>query len=97
MIASYLSSLGARMTSEKQVAALTAFAEAQKGLFGSSDATLQSTVGTAQYELYWDSQYLATVASIVDKKVKGGAIGMSMGVSAVLVACGVLLNSLLMH
>ena len=54
-------------------------------------------MGTAQYELYWDSQYLATVASIVDKKVKGGAFGMSMGVSAVLVACGVLLNSLLMH
>lgn len=94
-LASYISNLGQRITRVEQVTALTSFADSQKTLFGSSDATLRSTVRTAQYELFWDTKYLPTIASIVDEKVNGGAAGISVGVSAILIAFGVILNSLL--
>lgn len=95
-LASYISGLGARFTRDEQIAALTSFADQQTALFGSSDATLRSAVRTAQYELFWDSKYLATIASIVDTKVNGGAVAVSC-ISSVLIAFGVLLNYLILH
>lgn len=94
-VASYVSNLGQRFTKVDQVNALIAFADAQTGLFGSADAALRSTVNTANYELYWDSKNLATIASIINEKVNGGALSVSIGLSAILVACGVLLHNIL--
>lgn len=95
-LASYFTGLAARFTRDEQVSQLTSFADKQTTLFGSSDATLRTAVRNAQYELFWDSKYLSTIASILDEKVDGGAMAVSC-VSTVLIAFGVLLNYILLH
>lgn len=90
-LASYISGIATRFTRDEQIAALSSFADEQTGLFGSSDVTLRTAIATAQYELYWDSKHLDTIASIVDKKVNGGAVAISC-VSTILIAFGLLLN-----
>lgn len=77
--------------------ALVSFADAQTGLFGSADATLRSAVRTAQYELFWDSEHLTNIVSIVDKKVNGGAASPVASISLLVVACGLLTKALFIH
>lgn len=93
-LASYISGLSSRFTNRDQVTKLTSFADQQTELLGSSVATLRTAIQTAEYELYWDSQHLATVASIVDVKVNGGA-SVPVCMSFFVVAIGVVVNTLL--
>lgn len=88
-LASYVAGLAARFTRIEQLNALNALADEQSALYGASVSTLRNAVRTAEYEFYWDSQHLATVASIVDQKVKGGASA-TVSISFLLVAFGVL-------
>lgn len=93
-VASYMANLGQRFTREDQITRLVSFADSQTGLFGSADATLRSIVRTAQYELYWDTQYLSEIAAILDEKVKGEATRLSFGLSVIIITCCVLINTI---
>lgn len=93
-LASYIAGLASRFTRNEQLVALTALADEQTELFGSSVSTLRSGVRTAEYELYWDSQHLAEVAAVIDEKVNGGASVPAAAMSFVFVCFGVIANFL---
>lgn len=92
-LASYISGFVGRFTRQDQILALTSFADQNRELFGSSDATLRSAIEAAEYELYWDSQHLPIISAVIDKKVNGGASSL-IAFNVIIICLGVIANLL---